>query len=350
MLSVVFCLTVFMKVASSRSTANANEFLLEFNSRGPIERNKLELASWTFVSNVSSKEAIVSLKTALWKYNIFLEEASKNASKFIGSEDLSEDIQRQIKLIRLSWTQKDANKSQKLVDIKLKMQAIYKSTRVYDPLTRRNMSLSPGLMNILSTPSNSYQSLKDAWLGWRDAVGPKIRPLFEEYVALANQGRAQDNSFSDYGAFLRSLYEVKNLRDLVKRLWEDVQPFYKELHAYVRNQLSYQYPHSGGNFAIPANLLGSMWAESWVGIYSVVKPYKDKPDVNVTKSMIEKSYTIQEMFDVTESFFRSLGFEKLPRGFLQRSMIRKPEGRNVECHASAWDMFLKIQGSEKDVR
>lgn len=121
MLSVVFCLTVFMKVVSPRNAATANEFLLEFNRRGPIERNKLELASWTYVGNVSSKEAIVSLKTASWKYNMFLEEASNNASKFIGLEDVSEDIQRQIKLIRLSWTQKDASKRQRLDDIKLKM-------------------------------------------------------------------------------------------------------------------------------------------------------------------------------------------------------------------------------------
>lgn len=350
MLSVVFCLTVFMKVVSSRNAATANEFLLEFNSRGLIERNKLELASWTYVGNVSSKEAILSLKTASWKYNKFLEEASNNASKFIGLQDVSEDIQRQIKLIRLSWTQKDASKRQRLDDIKLKMQAIYRTTRVYDPQTKRNMSLSPGLMNILSTPPNGFESLKRAWIGWRDAVGPKILPLFEEYVALANQGRAQDNNFSDYGAFLRGLYEVKNLRELRKTLWKDVQPLYKELHAYVRNQLSYHYPHSKGNFAIPANLLGSMWAESWVGIYSVVKPYKDKPDINVTKSMSENNYTIQEMFRVTESFFQSLGFEKLPQKFLQRSMIKKPGGRDVECRASAWDMFLKIQGSEKDVR
>lgn len=182
MLLVVFYLTVFMQVVSSWSTANANTFLLEFNSRGPIERNKLELARWTHVSNVSFKEAIASLKIASRKYNTFLEEACKNASKFIGLEDLSEDTQRQIKLIRLLWTQKDANKSKKLDDIKLKMQAIYRSTRVYNPLTRRSMSLSPDLMNVLSTPSNSEQSLKHAWLAWRDAVGPKMLPLFVEYM------------------------------------------------------------------------------------------------------------------------------------------------------------------------
>src|SRR3546814_12543277 len=39
-----------------------------------------------------------------------------------------------------------------------------------------------------------------------------------------------------------------------------------------------------------------------------------------------------------EQFFSSLGFEKLPATFWERSLFVKPADREVVCHASAWDI------------
>ena len=39
-----------------------------------------------------------------------------------------------------------------------------------------------------------------------------------------------------------------------------------------------------------------------------------------------------------ERFFTSLGFDPLPNTFWERSLITKPQDRNVVCHASAWDI------------
>lgn len=39
-----------------------------------------------------------------------------------------------------------------------------------------------------------------------------------------------------------------------------------------------------------------------------------------------------------EAFFSSLGFEPLPETFWERSMLVKPEDREVVCHASAWSL------------
>ncbi len=44
------------------------------------------------------------------------------------------------------------------------------------------------------------------------------------------------------------------------------------------------------------------------------------------------------MVKTGEAFFSSLGFEPLPETFWERSQIVKPEGREVVCHASAWDL------------
>jgi peptidyl-dipeptidase A len=46
-----------------------------------------------------------------------------------------------------------------------------------------------------------------------------------------------------------------------------------------------------------------------------------------------------------ENFYVSLGFDKLPETFWERSLFTKPTDRDVVCHASAWDI-----DSQKDVR
>ena len=96
---------------------------------------------------------------------------------------------------------------------------------------------------------------------------------------------------------------------------------------------------------IPAHLLGNMWAQSWVNIYDLVEPYKGKPSLDVTANMKKQNYNADKMFRLAESFFTSIGLEPLPSSFYNNSMITKPEGREVICHASAWDF-----GINKDVR
>ena len=44
------------------------------------------------------------------------------------------------------------------------------------------------------------------------------------------------------------------------------------------------------------------------------------------------------MVRIGERFFTSLGFEPLPKTFWERSLFVKPRDREVECHASAWNV------------
>lgn len=41
---------------------------------------------------------------------------------------------------------------------------------------------------------------------------------------------------------------------------------------------------------------------------------------------------------LSEGFYIDLGFNPLPEAFWTRSLFKRPtDGRNVVCHASAWD-------------
>merc|ERR1719228_1879629 len=61
---------------------------------------------------------------------------------------------------------------------------------------------------------------------------------------------------------------------------------------------------------------------------------------------MEKNYTALRMVKLADSFFTSIGLEAVPTSFYDKSLIEKPQdGREVICHASAWDFSIK-----KDVR
>jgi hypothetical protein len=45
------------------------------------------------------------------------------------------------------------------------------------------------------------------------------------------------------------------------------------------------------------------------------------------------------MFKLSEEFFTSLNLSAMPETFWERSILQKPEDRELVCHASAWDFY-----------
>jgi len=196
-----------------------------------------------------------------------------------------------------------------------------------------------GLSRIL-TESRDPALLEDVWTGWHQ-VGRTIRPEFERYVELANVG-ARELGFPDTGAMWRSKYDMEPeaFGREVDRLWEAVRPLYQALHTYVGHRLRDVY---GADLVppgrpLPAHLLGNMWAQSWEGIYAILAPRSGGAPYDLTKLLVDRHTTPEEMVRYAERFFVSLGFEPLPPSFWERSMLVRPRDREVVCHASAWDI------------
>ncbi|ACJ29127.1 Peptidyl-dipeptidase A [Shewanella piezotolerans WP3] len=195
--------------------------------------------------------------------------------------------------------------------------------------------------------SNNPDELLEVWKGWREISKP-MRPLFEREVELANEG-AQDLGYANLSELWRSQYDMKpdEFSDELDRLWGQVKPLYDSLHCYVRGELNEQYgdtvaPATG---AIPAHLLGNMWAQSWGNVYDQVAPQDADPGYDVTELLAKHNYDEIKMVKQAESFFTSLGFEELPDTFWDRSLFVQPKDRDVVCHASAWDL-----DNEDDIR
>uniref|UniRef100_A0A8B9L0A7 Angiotensin-converting enzyme n=1 Tax=Astyanax mexicanus TaxID=7994 RepID=A0A8B9L0A7_ASTMX len=196
-------------------------------------------------------------------------------------------------------------------------------------------------LNKIMAESRDYDELLFAWQGWRNASGRELRQSYVRYVELANLA-ARSNGHADNGAFWRSLYETPTFEEDLEALWKDLQPLYLNLHSYVRRALFKKYGAKRINLKgpIPAHLLGNMWAQTWSGIMDLVRPYPNAAQVDVTQAMIAKGWDANRMFRESENFFTSVGLLPMPDEFWQKSMLEKPtDGREVVCHASAWDFY-----------
>jgi len=177
--------------------------------------------------------------------------------------------------------------------------------------------------------------------GWR-TISPVMADDYTRMVDIANEG-ARELGFDDVGAMWRSGYDMEPdaFAAETDRLWSQVQPFYENLHCYVRTRLFETYgadvqPDSG---PIRADLLGNMWSQQWGNIYDVVAPRTGgTSSYDMTELLVEADYDAEKMVRTGEGFYTSLGLAPLPETFWERSQITRPEGREVVCHASAWDL------------
>lgn len=328
----ICCFGAFDQAEENKAVA----FLTEFNKVTPMEDYKSTVASWNYATNLTSRNKELKTKASL-VVSAFYKQMRLNASTF-DVEKLKPDTKRQIVFITSSATPKNEDVLRNVTELEASMEGIYSTGKVEDKASGKMLELDPDLYDILAN-SRDYDRLLFAWGGWRDAVGPKIRGLYKKFVELKNKG-AEENGWEDIGAYWRSWYEVDDLESMVEGFWTELKPLYQELHAYVRYKLSQNYAQMTSTGPIPAHLLGNMWAQSWVNIYDLVEPYKNKASLDVTASMVKQNYTALKMVRLAESFFTSIGLEKLPAPFYTKSMFTKPKDRDVICHASAWDFSI----------
>ncbi len=294
--------------------------------------------SWAKATNITEEtiaaEAAMSAKVLAREAQAIREAARYN------DVDVDFDTRRQLEILKqisVAPAPSDAAKTQELADITTRMDAMYGAAKACD--AAGNCRELSELEDVLAH-SRDFDELTAAWAGWHDAARP-LRPLYARFVELANEG-AREIGYADLGVLWRAGYDMppEELSAEVDRLWSEVAPLYEALHCYVRGKLAEKYgadkaPPTG---RIPAHLLGNMWAQQWGNIGDLALPYPDAQRLDVTPALVEQGYDAVRMVKLGESFFSSLGFAPLPETFWRRSMLTKPEGREVICHASAWNL------------
>jgi len=271
------------------------------------------------------------------KYKLLGIELANGAAQFNGME-LPYDVERKLKMLRLGLTlpapAKSPELASELASIESKLTATYGAGVDSQGAKHDLIALS----NILAE-SDDPQEMLNAWSQWRQ-VSEQMKAPYTRMVEIANQG-ASDLGFNDVGAMWRSKYdmEANAFAQEMDRVWGQVEPLYQALHCHVRSSLNEKYGDEvvAKDGAIPAHLLGNMWAQQWGNIYEDVAP-QGGTGIDVTAKLVAANYDEVGMVKQAENFFSSLGFEPLPETFWTRSQFVKPVGRDSVCHASAWDI------------
>ena len=272
--------------------------------------------------------------------------ALANGTKRFEGLDLPETLERKMNILRTGITLPAPTRegaAEELSEISTWLESTYATGEFDVDGKTYDLQAAEQIVDHSRDPAE----LPRIWEGWRTVSEP-MAPRYARMVEIANEG-ARELGFKDLAEMWLSNYGMSPaaMETEVNRLWTQVSPLYSALHCYVRTRLNDYYgdavqPDSG---PIRADLLGNMWSQQWGNIYDLVAPPGSESDLDLTAILQAHHYTPEQMVRTGEAFFTSLGFDPLPETFWERSLITEPRDRNVECHASAWDL-----DSKNDVR
>lgn len=137
----------------------------------------------------------IDINTPLCVYVCVDGDASiKNGRHLWGGESVS-GFARSLSFSRARWvptnikqekhTHTSSESTHRCMSVYLWMKVILWLCTLWSPLTPLN--IISDLEDILAN-NRSYDRLLAVWKGWRDATGPAIKPLYQQFVALSNEG------------------------------------------------------------------------------------------------------------------------------------------------------------------
>ncbi len=304
-----------------------------------VDQSRADWINMNFLTHDTSRASALAADESMGLVTRLIEE-----SRRFDGLPLPADAARQIHLLRVSnpiVSPADAKERAELAELSVKMVDDYGAAKYCPPRLKGKCLELPDLERILAK-TRDYDEALDAWRGWQRTARPQ-KARFARYVELANHG-AREAGFADTGALWKSGYDMppEQLEAEADRLWAVMKPFYEELHCYVRGRLQQKYGKDKvpDGKPIPAHLLGNMWAQEWEELFDLLEPYKGQPSIDVGKRLRDKKLDERSMVRIGERFYTSLGLDPLPDTFWERSLFKKPQDRDVVCHASAWDVEM----------
>ena len=300
-------------------------------------------ADWVYATYVMDDSAAVSADYGAQMTNLQVANAAK-AAELARVPGLSPETTRQLTMFRTLITSPaptTPGAAEEFATLQAKVQGIYakgKGTLRGQPINGSDIEAAMG-------SNRNPAELMEMWTSWHDNVGTPMKADYARMVEISNAG-AKELGFADTGALWRSNYDMDPdaFAALTDKIWGEVKPLYDALHCFTRTKLNEKYgdavqPRTG---PIRADLLGNMWAQEWGNIYDIVAPAGSGDlGFDTGELLAAKGYDPVKMVKAGEGFYSSIGFAPLPATFWERSQIVKPEGREVVCHASAWNLDNK---------
>jgi peptidyl-dipeptidase A len=342
--------------ARAQTAADATKFIADTEKQLSDFSDYAQRVAWLNATHITDDTDWLAAKTGE-EGGLLSLRLAKQAARF-DKIDVPADVRRKLSMLKtgnvLVATEAQAKE---LANITTRLNSAYGKGKG----TSRGKVLSGNDLEDLMRTESDPEVLKEQWTSWHNNVGRPMKADYARMVEIANGG-ARELGFKDTGAMWRSNYDMEPdaFAAEVDRLWAQVKPLYDQLHCFTRAKLNAKYgdkiqPKTG---PIRADLLGNMWAQEWGApkMKEMALPPGTKPAFDIGDLLTRANYTPVKMVERGESFFSSLGFDKLPQTFWQRSQFTKPRDREVICHASAWDldnlddlrikMCIKVNGAD----
>jgi peptidyl-dipeptidase A len=331
------------KPAGKPTVAEAERFLADAEARLNKLNNDQSRGAWVGSNFITDDTEAISSYFAE-RYLTAAGEVAVGARRYNGLK-LKPESARKLMLLQQTLVFADPKERESYASLQAAMNGAYGKAKYCPPKAdgSKGDCLALGEMEKVLANSHDEAKLKEMWLGWH-AQSPSYKQKYTEYVALSNKG-AKQMGFADTGALWRSQYDMppEAFAAEMERLWQQVKPLYDALHTYTRYKLRQTYgpdvvPLTG---PIPSHLFGNMWAQNWNNLYPILKPATGASSFDLTKVLEERKTDAKQMTQYAERFYTSLGMQKLPETFWERSLLTKPRDRDVVCHASAWPIDEK---------
>jgi peptidyl-dipeptidase A len=347
---LTLALTVACAGGSSAPTADdAAKFVAEANAtllKLSVEQQQAEWVAENFITDDTEAIGARANQAAIDAAARFAKEAVR-----FDKVEVAPDVRRQLLLLKVALTlasPSDPKQAEEMTKLVSSMTATYGKGKwcpdgadpaaKSDPSNPKSCLDVGGVTDVLAN-SRDPKRLREVWEGWQTISVP-MKNDYARFVDLANAG-AKEVGFADTGAMWRGKYDMPpdEFTKELDRLWDQVKPLYLSLHSYVRMKLHEKYgdavPAEG---PIPAYMLGNIWSQDWSNVYPLVAPAGSDAGYSLNDILKQRKTSAVDMVKTGERFYTSLGFAPLPDTFWQRSLITKPQDREVVCHASAWDV------------
>ena len=283
MCSILTARLLFIIVVTNAHQKQATAFLKDYNSRISALGFRQRDDAWMKATNITAHNNMVYVNSSV-EFSALMKQFRINASSIV-MDNVGADSKRQFKLLLSTMASSNQQIVKNVSAVGSIMKDIYSKGKIHFVSSIiKSINISDGTtyltfnkhLSQVMAKSRDTKELLYVWKGWRDAVGPQLKNKYKEFVRLSNVG-AREHKCKDAGDYKRKKYEVDNLQEIAETFWNELKPFYEEVHAFVRHRLTRIYPNLVKEAEpIPAHLLGNMWAQTWENIFPLVTPYPGK--------------------------------------------------------------------------
>ncbi|KAK0396922.1 hypothetical protein QR680_001913 [Steinernema hermaphroditum] len=329
----------------------AQEWMNGYTNEAQKILYQVAVAGWNYFTNVqpNNKDALDEAEDAL---ALFVKSSSKQAKQFDISKMNNPFLKREFEILTVDgMSALDAEKYGEFNEVNAKINRDFINTEICEFKGQNPCIIK--FTDLAAILNNEKDLRKSAalWKFWRETIGPKLSSQYEKLMKLTNEaaqlngfGNGRDMWLSPFELSSRSSPPKVNIMKSAEKIYEQILPFYQQIHAYMRRQLTAVFKDKSAlskDGAIPAHMLKSVSADNWSGLYQETKPFEENEGhaEEILGSFHRLNYTSKTMFIQAYRYFKYLGFGKLPTSFWKNSVFTRSWSKDMLCNPpAAYDM------------